>query len=208
MAGIGSVFEWLQKISNRVLASIKPSSTPAPGPSMQKIDDYKKYWNEIAIPDYDDFVADLDNLRKAFHCAGSLFHMADWLYWGNKTYIEANFTWLDGNRVTQPVRDEKTFANAVRDLHPDFELIRNIANAGKHLEIRRGKHAASPVSAANTYVSSTGYGIGGYGMGPWGGTPRVRQEGPGGSDLELSDLAKSVRDMWISLCATHNLPLT
>jgi hypothetical protein len=109
---------------------------------------------------------------------------------------------------THPVKDEKTFANAVRDHHPDFELIRNIANAGKHLSIKKGKHAASPVSAANTYVSSTGYGIGGYGMGPWGGTPRARQEGPGGADLELSDLATSVRDMWIALCAAHGFPLT
>ena len=52
------------------------------------------------MPDYDDFFADLDNLRKAFHCAGSLFHMADWLYWGNKAYIDAKFTWLDGTCPT------------------------------------------------------------------------------------------------------------
>lgn len=175
---------------------------------MQKIDDYRKYWQEVAIPDYDDFFADLDNLRKAFHCAGSLFHMADWLYHGNKAYIVAHFTWLNGDGIAQPVTDEKTFANAVRDLHPDFELIRNIANASKHLEIRKGKHAASPVSAANTYVSATGWGIGGWGLGSWGGAPRVRQEGPGGADLELSDLATSVRDMWIGICARHGFPLS
>jgi hypothetical protein len=52
----------------------------------QKIDDYRKYWKEIVTPDYDDFFADLDNLRKAFHCAISLFHMADWLYCDNKAY--------------------------------------------------------------------------------------------------------------------------
>jgi hypothetical protein len=206
MAGVASVVEWLRKTRDRLLKAITPTSVVGK-PSMQKIDDYKKYWNEVVIPDYDEFFADLDNLRKAFHCAGSLFHMADWLYWGNQGYIDANFTWLDGNGVAQPVKDERAFANAVRDLHPDFELIRNIANAGKHLEIKKGKHAASPVSAANTYVSSTGFGIGGWGMGPWGGTPRVRQEGPGGADLELSDLATSVRDMWIVLCARHGFSL-
>jgi hypothetical protein len=175
---------------------------------MQQIDTYVKYWNEVVIPDYDDFFAALDDLRKAFHCAGSLFHMADWLYHGNKAYIDANFTWLDGNGVAQPVTNESQFANAVRDQHPDFELVRNIANAGKHLSIRQGKHAASPVSAANTYVSDTGWGQGGFGMGPYGGTPRARQQVPGGADLELSALATSVRDMWVSLCATHGFSLT
>jgi hypothetical protein len=175
---------------------------------MHQIDDYKKYWNEIVIPDYDEFFADLDNLRKAFHCAGSLFHMGDWLYHGNKAYIDAHFTWLDGNGAAQSVSDEKTFASAVRDLNPNFELVRNIANASKHLLIKKGKHAASPVSAANTYVSGTGFGIGGFGMGPFGGTPRARQQGPGGADLELSDLATSVRDTWINLCATHGFPLS
>lgn len=175
---------------------------------MQQIDHYKKYWNQVVIPDYNDFFAALDDLRKAFHCASSLFHMSDWVYHGNKAYIDANITWLDGNGAAQPVRDEKTFANAVRDLNPDFELIRNIANAGKHLSIKKGKHAASPVSAANTYVSGTGFGMGGFGMGPFGGSPRARQQGPGGADLELSALATSVRETWISFCAMHGFPLS
>jgi hypothetical protein len=175
---------------------------------MQQIDDYNKYWNQVVVPDYDDFFGALDDLRKAFHCASSLFHMADWVYHGNKAYIDANITWLDGNGVVQRVTDEKTFANALRDLNPDFELIRNIANAGKHLLIKKGKHAASPVSAANTYVSGTGFGIGGFGTGPFGGSPRARQQGAGGADLELSALATSVRDTWITFCARHGFSLT
>ena len=97
---------------------VKPAGTIATGKlAMQKIDDYRKYWNEVVMPDYDDFFADLDDLRKAFHCAGSLFHMADWLYWGNKAYIDANFTWLDGNGVARPVKNEQMFANAIRDVY-------------------------------------------------------------------------------------------
>jgi hypothetical protein len=46
----------------------------------EKVDDYKKYWAEVLEPDYQDFQASKGDLRKAFHCAGSLFHMADWLY--------------------------------------------------------------------------------------------------------------------------------
>lgn len=172
-----------------------------------RIDDYKKFWNEVLLPDYQEFMKETDNVRKAFHLASSLFHMADWLYWGNKTYIDTNFTFVDRNGAAQPVSDEKTFANAVRDLCPDFELIRGIANAGKHLQVRKGQHAASPVSAANTYVTSTGYGTGGHGMGPYGGTARVRQQGPNNQDVELTDLAKRIHDMWVKFCTDHNFPL-
>jgi len=171
------------------------------------IDDYKKFWKCIVLPDYQDFMSEIDNVRKAFHLAGSLFHMADWLYWGNKNYIDANFSFIDKNGATQPVSDEKTFANAVRDLYPDFELIRGIANAGKHLQIRKGQHDASPVSASNTYVTSTGFGTGGYGMGPYGGTPRVLQQGPNNQDIEMTDLAKRIHEMWVKLCADHNFSL-
>ncbi len=175
--------------------------------TLTKIDDYKKYWNEFVEPDYSEYMAAIDDMRKAFHCASSLFHMADWLYWGNKTYIDANFTFKDKNNIGQAVGDEKTFANAIRDLCPDFELIRGIANAGKHLKIAKGRHAAAPVSAANTYVTSTEYGEGSYGIGPFGGTRRVRQEAPNNQDIEFTDLARAVRDMWIDLCAKHGFAL-
>lgn len=105
------------------------------------------------------------------------------------------------------MNDEKTFANAVRDLYPDFELIRGIANAGKHLQVRKGQHAASPVSASNTYVTSTGVGVGGFGTGPYGGTPRVLQQGPNNQDIEMADLAQRIHDMWVDLCKTHKFPL-
>ena len=172
-----------------------------------RIDDYKKFWNEVLLPDYEDFMSEIDNLRKEFHLAISLLHMADWLYQANKPYIDANFTFTDKNGNLQPVIDEKTFANAVRDFYPDFELIRGIANAGKHLQIRKGNHRGAPENAANTYVTSTGFGSGSYSMGPYGGSPRVRQQGPNGQDIEMTDLAERVRDMWEKLCEKHNFPL-
>ena len=104
----------------------------------QKIDDYKKYWNQVVVPDYDDFFQNLDNLRKAFHCASSLFHMADWLYWDNKAYIDANLTWLDGS-VRKPVVDEKTFANAIRDLDPKVRADQKHRQCGKASEYQEGQ---------------------------------------------------------------------
>ena len=171
------------------------------------ITDCRSFWREIVVPDYNDFTANIDDLRRAFHCAISLFHLSDWVYVAHKAHIDANFTFRERHGVARP--DERTFANALGDLHPDFDLIRGIANSAKHLVLtNRRPHPAAPSHAANTRVQSTGFGEGGYGMGPYGGTPRVMLEGPGGQDREFSDLATSTFDMWKRLSQQHNWQLT
>jgi hypothetical protein len=104
------------------------------------------------VPDYNDFSAAIDDLRPAFHCAISMFHLIDWVYVVHRTYINANFTYRDKNGFVQPVTDEKTFANALGQLHPDFDLIHGIANPSKHLALKSPRpHPA----AASTRVQST-----------------------------------------------------
>jgi hypothetical protein len=173
------------------------------------VTDCRSFWREIVVPDYNDFGAAIDDLRRAFHCAISLFHLSDWVYVAHKAYINANFTYRDKNGVVQPVTDEKTFANALGQLHPDFDLVHGIANSAKHLALKNPRpHPAAPSNAANTRVQSTGFGEGGYGAGPYGGAPRVMLEGPGGQDREFSDLATSMLDMWRGLSQQHNWHLT
>lgn len=172
------------------------------------VTDCAEYWNEILVPDFDDFIKQIDDLRKAFHCAISLFHMCDWIYVFYGLQVCSSFTYKDNNDATQAVSDEKTFANALRDLCPEFELIRGIANSAKHLQLRgTGGHPASPSNAANTRVQSTGWGEGGFGMGPWNGSPRVMLQATDG-DLEFSAIATTVRDMWKQLASNHGWPLS
>jgi len=124
------------------------------------ITDCRSFWREIVVPDYNDFTANIDDLRRAFHCAISLFHLSDWVYVAHKAHIDANFTFRERHGVARP--DERTFANALGDLHPDFDLIRGIANSAKHLVLtNRRPHPAAPSHAANTRVQSTGFGEGG-----------------------------------------------
>lgn len=160
----------------------------------------------MVYPDLIDFRDSIDDLRRAFHLSISLFHMGDWVYWNNEPYIKSNFTFQDKNGASQNVNDEKTFANALRDINPNFELIRGIANSAKHLQIKnptKVHHTHAPSHAANTVVQSTGYGQGDYGQGPYGGTPRVMLEGPSGSDMEFLCLAETVYQMWIDLAQEH-----
>ncbi len=178
---------------------------------IKKIETYTDFWREIVELDYNAYKAQIDDIRLVFHLAISLFHMADWIYIGNKAQIDSSFTFKDKNGVSQPVYDEKTFANSLRDINSVFELIRGIANASKHLERRpqavqsaKAHHGYGPSHAANTAVHATGYGTGGYGVGPYGGTPRVMLEGPGGNLLEFVDIAEEVRQMWKQQATTHN----
>src|SRR5258706_273986 len=97
-----------------------------------KIDNHKKFWDEVVRPDYDEYLADIDDIRLAWHCATSFFHLADWVYHNNKAYIDANVTWVDQSGGAHRVTNATEFANAVGNACPEFELIRGIANSAKH----------------------------------------------------------------------------
>jgi hypothetical protein len=43
------------------------------------------FWYGIVVPDYQDALAEPSNLRRAWHCAISLVHMADWVFHTHKT---------------------------------------------------------------------------------------------------------------------------
>jgi len=168
---------------------------------IQRIGIPQEYWDQVVVPDYSDFTTKIDDLRVAFHCAISLFHMHDWIYMTHKSVIDQSFQFK--NRKTSaltPVSDERQFADAIEDGHPDFELIREIANTAKHLSRKN-----SPSHAANTVVKGTGWGEGSWGQGPFGGAPRVMLIGRFGQpDIEFFDIAHSVFNMWPSLRSKHN----
>jgi hypothetical protein len=168
-----------------------------------RIDDYRAFRAEIVQKDFDDFHANDGDIRAAFHCAISLYHLADWVYAAHKAQIDATFTFNANG--PQRVTDEKTFANALADITSDFELIRSVANSAKHLVVtskprarQQPPHTAS--HAANTVAKSTGWGTGGWGTSKWGGGPTVILEGDG---RPISEIAESVLKMWDALFAQH-----
>jgi hypothetical protein len=165
--------------------------------AVTRIDDYQSYWRNIATPDYNHFLRNDDDLRSAFHCAISLFHMHDWVYRAHRTQIEATFTYLDQHKRPQIVRDASNFANSISDAYSDFELIRGVANSAKHLELspRRTKRSppprnpAAPTHAANSYFSLSTVTIFGYQL--WE-TGEIMLQMPSGLDRPLSGIATRV----------------
>jgi hypothetical protein len=162
------------------------------------------YWSGMAEPDYHDSVDNPADLRAAFHSAISLFHMHDWVWKTHEAAVRAAFAFKDRTGAMVNVYDAPTFANALEQQCEDFGRVRGIANAAKHLQLSNVRQVPNaPSHAANTAVQTTGWGEGGFGRGPYGGGPRVMLAGPNGNDMEFSDVAKGVYEMWSKLRTAH-----
>jgi hypothetical protein len=163
------------------------------------------FWSKMVVPDYQEYREKPADLRSALHLAISLFHTADWVFHTHELAVKATFTFRDKNGNIQAVSSSEEFATSLEQGCDDFGRIRGMANAAKHLQLRPSGIRPvenAPSNAANTRVQTTGYGAGGYGQGPCGGGPRVMLEG--GTDMEFSQIAKAVFDMWESLKRTHS----
>jgi hypothetical protein len=145
---------------------------------------------------------------KHFICAISLFHMADWVYKekGLAYWTSVGLGFVDRTGATIAVHDDKSFANALSAIDPNFELVRNIANSAKHFSLSKpGSHPSSPSHAAKTYsirafdpsVFSPAFDT----------TARVMLEGPDGRRLLFLNLAKSVYETFEKFCAEHGVAL-
>jgi hypothetical protein len=174
-----------------------------------KIDNCKKYWNELVEPDYREFQANQGDVRKAFHCAISLFHMADWVYKekGLAYWTSVGLGFVDRTGATIAVHDDKSFANALATIDSNFELVRNIANSVKHFSLSKpGSHPSSPSHVANTY-SILAFDPSVFDPAVFDTTARVMLEGPGGRHLLFLNLAKSVHETFQEFCAEHGVAL-
>ena len=171
---------------------------------MDRIVNATDFWNGMVIPDYQESIGQVSNLRLAFHCAISLNHMADWIFHTHEQYVKANFTFVDAAGATVKVSSPTTFANALEQIEPNFALVRGIANAAKHLKLSNIRsHPSAPSNAENTSARVLSWGQGGFGAGPWGGASRVMLAGPSGNDTNFKNIADSVYSMWETLKTTH-----
>ncbi|KQZ01108.1 hypothetical protein ASD45_09730 [Pseudolabrys sp. Root1462] len=170
----------------------------------KKTDDHKKFWDDIAKPDYEDFMKNKGDIRKAFHAVTSANHMADWVYQSNRSYFDT-FTFTDKNGQQQPVNSNSTFANYVREQISDFEILRGISNASKHLNVKKAQNDDAPTSAANTYVTAATYDSEAFDSTAFD-AGAVMQEGASG-DFPLDEKITSVMEFWPEFCKQHGIPI-
>jgi hypothetical protein len=109
------------------------------------------------------------------------------------------------------VKGEILFTDALENQERDFGLVRGIANAAKHLELRPSgirPFPGAPSRAGDTSLSTGGAGgwgenAGGYGVGAqaYAGPERVVLAGP--PERKFSEIAETVYNMWNNLRATN-----
>lgn len=169
---------------------------------VQKIDICKIYLRAIVEPDFNDFIADKSNLRRAWQSASSLFHMHERVYSAHKPTIDAKYTFTNRHGVIESVSSNECFANALGQLYPDFQLVRGIANASKHFALRTAKPGTQNPpgmlsNAANTYVTGSIFQPGVFQENVFQGGAVMLEAQPG--EIEFSSIAQSVLKMWKAL---------
>lgn len=163
----------------------------------------QQYWDGMVEPDYNDFLAQKGSLRRAYHCATSLFHMVDWLWIAHKAEICATYN------VSTSAKLANEFADFLENLNADFHLVRTTANSTKHLELLKQSNQPNAPSNAGNVQSQTIFseGIGGFCTAPLSSGPlsggeitvetRVILEGTG--EVYFDKVATGVRQFWIDL---------
>jgi hypothetical protein len=168
---------------------------------MIKIDNYVLFKRDYVDIDLQEFMEDRSNLRKAWHSATSLFHLSDWVYHAHKVIINARYTFTDRNNNVKPVREVSQFANALGQQFSDFQLIRGIANASKHLKLDRSPPGRRdppemPSNAANTYTS-VGF-SNDFDASFYKGEVMLQAQP---KDIPFAALVQSVSDTWVAVFA-------
>jgi hypothetical protein len=167
--------------------------------------DYASLIRPTGYYDISAYSRDKGNLRLALHAAIALFHMSDWVFHTHEGFVRTNFTFKDKAGNTKPVSDSATFANSLEESCEDFGRIRGIAHAAKHLKLREVRPVPNaPSHAANTAVHEGGFTIGIFDQGSFDSGRKVMLSGANGIDVEFSNIASTVYEMWRVLQSKHN----
>jgi hypothetical protein len=172
---------------------------------MDRIDTHSEFKRSVVAPDFREFMENKADLRKAWHCAGSLFHLHEWVYAAHKASIDRKYMFVDDYRKTKPVSCAADFATSLGQKYSDFQLVRGIANASKHFVLHpvppsRVNPPGMPSHAANTYVSAAKWDSATWDQDVFDDIGEVKLQRSTG-DIEFATLAQSVWDMWNQLFA-------
>jgi hypothetical protein len=144
-----------------------------------------EFFRQVLEPDYQAFLDAPTDLRLAFHAAASLFHLRDWV-------------------AAAKGLDKGSLQLDLEARCKSFGVIRDVANAGKHLMLTNPSTNVRGVGD----VRLNEIGPSGYDVGPGGYDTPFLAYGPVMAIVVAPDgvlfarVASAVRDMWIKYLAT------
>ncbi|WP_086008780.1 hypothetical protein [Nitrospirillum viridazoti] len=145
------------------------------------------FFRSTVKPTVDEFLASPWDIRRGRLAALVLYHMAD--YWAAERY-ESTVTKQD---LAKKMRDE--LPNLRKELIkkcPDFQLIRDVADASKHAKL------AFPriLSSSDQITASQGIFAAPFGAGVFNSAAEITAELDDGTKKSLTEAVRSVLDMW------------
>lgn len=166
--------------------------------SEQRLDNTRRFFDEITEKSYRQFMDGEVSFLVIYAMAYGLYHMADWMGHHDISSVQAKF----GIHINN---GGALWHEIVEKNIPDAGFIRDLNNSAKHAKLsfdpakpRKGGPSTGMHHAANTFISMTGWGVGGYGVGPFGGTPEVKMD-EGGRVVLLEPIATGVFKFWEAL---------
>jgi hypothetical protein len=146
----------------------------------------RKFFENHVLPNYKDWLASPSNERLAKNAVADANNMAArvFRYWQGR----------DPNKI-HGATNEGAYRNelTVRECQ-DFGLVRDVADAHKHVELDRSNRRAT--SADQTARGGLGWGEGGWGEGVFGGGPQLVVKLDDGTKRAVSAIMQNVIEMW------------
>lgn len=161
-----------------------------------RLENTRDYFDEITEQAYRQFMDGEVTFLVIYSMANGLYHIAEWLCLHDLSKVQAKFGMqIDTASALwhQVVEKNITGAGFIRDLN----------NAAKHAKLRfdpskpkKGGPSTGMHHAANTFISTSGYGTGGFGRGPYGkGATEVKMD-EGSREVSLEPIATQVFQFW------------
>lgn len=147
-----------------------------------------EYFQVHALPNLEAWLAQSTDIRLAMNAVVSMYHMADH-YWHAYSVLEPSRV-LSKN-TSSAFRSELATSNS------HFKILRDVAEAHKHMELDRSSRVVS--NASQTAVGATAFGESDYGTGPYGGGPSIIIKLDSGTKHHLSYLVGEVKQLWQSM---------
>jgi hypothetical protein len=122
----------------------------------------QEFLEEVVRPNVADFHARYDDVRCAFNAIAAVDALAAHM-----------FGWLRDNSpsTVASVKDDSCYRQKLAASHEGFRLLRDIANAQKHVHLTRGDPTVT--HASQVAERAIAFGEGGFGAGHFGGPPQV-----------------------------------